>query len=302
MLEHINALIDADVTDVLISAPNGVWVQRDGSVERTGLNLTEEQVRRLAIELIDLGDRHIDDATPCVDVRLDGGVRVHAVLAPVSVGGTEISIRIPNARALTLSELVASGVVSRAVEAFLGEAISAKLTFLISGSAGAGKTTFLGVLMSTVPEGERLISIEDVAELRIKHPRRVSLETRQANTEGRGAISIANLIETALRMRPDRLIVGECRGAETIDMLRAFTTGHAGGGSTIHANSLDDTATRLDSLGALAGMPSTALARLACAAIDLVVHIDRSDVSRRVTVGRLHVEGGVLVVHEIDFD
>jgi pilus assembly protein CpaF len=302
MLERINALIDVDVTDVLISASNGVWVQRDGSAERAALTLTEQQARRLAIELIDLGDRHIDDATPCVDVRLDGGVRVHAVLAPVSVGGTEISIRIPNARALALSEMVTRGEMSRALEVFLGEAISAKLTFLISGSAGAGKTTLLGALMSAVPDGERLISIEDVAELRIEHPRRVSLEARQANTEGRGAISIADLIATALRMRPDRLIVGECRGAETIDMLRAFTTGHAGGGSTIHANSLEDTATRLDSLGALAGMPSTALARLACAAIDLVVHIDRTEAGRRVSVGRLRVDGGVLAVHQIALD
>ena len=300
MLAAINALIDDDVTDVLIGSASGVWVQRASGVSRASLELSEQQARSLAVQLIDMGGRHLDDASPCVDVRLGDGVRVHAALAPVSVSGTEISIRLPTRKRLALADFVTDGLLTPAHLALFQSAIESRLPILVSGSAGAGKTTFLGALMSSVPTAERIITIEDVAELRIDHDRRVALETRQANSEGRGALDIAELIRQSLRMRPDRLVVGECRGAEVVDMLRAFTTGHSGGGSTIHANSLEDVAVRLDSLGALAGIGSDAMARLATAAIDLVVHIGQADSRRHVEIGRVKVVGGVLEVIPLD--
>lgn len=295
MLDHINALLDDDVTDVFISASSGVWVQRGAVASRSTLELTEAQTRELAVRLVDWGGRHIDDASPCVDVRLDGGVRVHAALAPVSVRGTEISIRLPTRSVSTLSDWLSSGGMSRDVSERLHRAVAMSETLLISGATGAGKTALLACLMSEVPSEQRIITIEDVAELQIEHPRVVGLEARQPNTDGRGEITIAELVRQSLRMRPERLVVGECRGPEVVDMLRAFTTGHSGGGSTIHANSLGDVAVRLDSLAALAGMSSSALARLAHAAIDLVVHIDVVEGIRQVSLATLVVRDGVLV-------
>jgi pilus assembly protein CpaF len=294
VLEQINALIDADVTDVFIGSATGVWLQRPKGVSRAPLNFTEEQVREFAVSLIDLGGRHIDDAMPCVDVRLGGGVRVHAVLSPVSVHGTEISIRFPSGAIRSLEDWVCGGGLSSEAASRLKFAVEARHTILVSGATGAGKTSLLSCLMSAVDHGERIITIEDVAELQISHPRCVGLEVRQANTDGRGEISVADLVRQSLRMRPERLVVGECRGAEVVDMLRAFTTGHAGGGSTIHANSMSDVAVRLDSLAALAGMDSEALARLATAAIDLVIHISCDAGIRHVTVGKLVVVDGIL--------
>lgn len=295
MLDHINALLDDDVTDVFISASSGVWVQRGAVGSRSTLELTEAQTRELAVRLVDWGGRHIDDASPCVDVRLDGGVRVHAALAPVSVRGTEISIRLPTRSVSTLRDWVSSGGMSRDVCERLQRSVAMRETLLISGATGAGKTALLACLMSEAPGEQRIITIEDVAELQIEHPRVVGLEARQPNTDGRGEISIAELVRQSLRMRPERLVVGECRGPEVVDMLRAFTTGHSGGGSTIHANSLGDVAVRLDSLAALAGMSSSALARLAHAAIDLIVHIDVVEGIRQVSLATLVVRDDVLV-------
>lgn len=295
MLDHINALLDDDVTDVFISASSGVWVQRGAVGSRSTLELTEAQTRELAVRLVDWGGRHIDDASPCVDVRLDGGVRVHAALAPVSVRGTEISIRLPTRSVSTLRDWVSSGAMSRDVCERLQRSVAVRETLLISGATGAGKTALLACLMSEAPGEQRIITIEDVAELQIEHPRVVGLEARQPNTDGRGEISIAELVRQSLRMRPERLVVGECRGPEVVDMLRAFTTGHSGGGSTIHANSLGDVAVRLDSLAALAGMSSSALARLAHAAIDLIVHIDVVEGIRQVSLATLVVRDDVLV-------
>ena len=300
MLDRINALLDADVTDVFIGASSGVWLQRPAGVSRASITLNEREVRELAVSLVDLGGRHLDDATPCVDVKLAGGVRVHAVLAPISVHGTEISIRLPSRRVRTLDDWVMNSSVSAQVHEQLEAAVIARQTILVSGATGAGKTSLLSCLMSGVTREERIVTIEDVAELRIEHPRCVGLEVRQANTDGRGEISIADLVRHSLRMRPERLVVGECRGAEVVDMLRAFTTGHSGGGTTIHANSLADVGVRLDSLAALTGMHSGALARLAAAAIDLVVHIDFTSGWRRLRLGRLVDSGGVLNVVEVD--
>ena len=301
VLEHINDLIDDTVTDVFVNASTGVWLQRDHHRARADLACTESEVRELAVELVELGGRHIDDASPCVDVRLGGGVRVHAVLAPVSVGGTEVSIRLPRASTLTLNSWMTDGTLTESQVGEFRRLVQQRATFLVSGATGAGKTSFLAALMSEVTHDQRIVTIEDVAELAIAHPRCVRLEARQNNTDGRGEISIAELVRQALRMRPDRLVVGECRGVEVVDMLRAFTTGHSGGGSTIHASSLSDVAIRLDSLAALAGMMPDAMARLAVSAIDVVVHIDHDEGVRRLACARLINDDGILRAVTIAF-
>ena len=295
MLDRINALITSDVTDIYIGGA-GIWVQRDGGATRADIHLTESQVRELAIKLVNLGGRHIDDASPCVDVRLAEGVRVHAVLSPVSIGGTEISIRVPRPDFQRLHDWVSAGDISPAMAERLRDVVKQRQTVLVSGATGAGKTALLASLMSEVESHQRIITIEDVAELKIQHPRCVGLEVRQPNTDGRGEISIADLVRHSLRMRPERLIVGECRGAEVVDMLRAFTTGHSGGGTTLHANTLSEVAVRIDSLGALAGMSSPAIARLASSAIDVIIHIQNDAGRRRMSLGRFVVENGILCV------
>jgi pilus assembly protein CpaF len=294
----LNSLIDDEVTDLFISGRNGVWVRRRRGIEQASVSITENDVRNLAVALIDAGGRHIDDANPCVDVRLGDGVRVHAVLSPVSVGGTEISIRVPARIPLDLNELVASSELGAVQRRFLETAVASGLTFLVTGSTGSGKTTLLAALMSCVPVDERIITIEDVAELRITHPRVVALEARQPNTEGLGGVGVVELIRQSLRMRPDRLVVGECRGADVVDMLRAFTTGHGGGGSTLHANALEEVPIRILSLAALSGLGSAAISLLARAAIDVVVHIDTRAEGRTLHFGRFVNESDGLRVEE----
>ncbi len=301
MLENLTSLLDDSVTDVFVSPTSGVWIHRGTAVERSSLELTEEDVRALAVELIDRGGRHLDDASPCVDVALDGGVRVHAVLWPVSAGGTEVSIRIPARQRPALESFREEGAMSPQVESALRSAVAGEKTILVTGSAGAGKTTLLRALLELVPQRERIVVIEDVAELRLAHPRAVGLETRVANVERIGEIGVAELIRQSLRMRPDRLVVGECRGADVVDMFIAFTTGHAGGGSTLHASSLSDVATRLGALCALAGVSDETTTSLALAAIDLVAHIDRVGSERSIVLGRpRRNDSGQLVIEPVE--
>ena len=290
MLEYINSRLDDTVTDVFISARSGLWLHRDGHVERDRLVPQESEVRELASRLIDSAGRHIDAAQPCADAALPGGVRVHAVLAPVSVNGTEISLRFPRTLALSLDDFVGSGVLTPAQRSFLSQAVKHKKTFLVTGATGAGKTTLLAALMREVPDHERIVSVEDVAELAIVHPRVSSLETRQANVEGIGELGVRELLRQALRMRPDRLVVGECRGADVVDMLVAFTTGHPGGGSTLHALGVDQVPTRLVALAGLSGMPAVSSASLAVAAIDLIVHVEQLKGNRRISLGRFTLD------------
>lgn len=301
MFESLTALLDDSVTDVFVSPTSGVWLHRGADVERLVMEFTEEQVRALAVELVDRGGRHLDDANPCVDVALEGGVRVHAVLWPVSAGGTEVSIRIPSRKPQTLESFRAEGALSAVTELSLRGAVAGKKTILVTGAAGAGKTTLLRALLELVPERDRIVVIEDVAELRLAHPRAVCLETREANVERIGEIGVAELIRQSLRMRPDRLVVGECRGADVVDMFIAFTTGHGGGGSTLHASSLSDVATRLGALCALAGVSAETTTTLALAAIDLVAHIDRARSGRSISLGcPRRDDSGRLVIEPVD--
>ena len=293
---HVARLVASpDVTDVFVNGGEDVWVDRGAGLVRADVGpLSDAQARDLAVRLVALGGRHVDEATPCVDVRLAGGVRVHVVLAPVSPTGALISIRVPQARRLDLDALAGSGMFDRdpaKLDRIL-RAVGARTNLLITGAGGSGKTTLLAALLAQAASDERIVTIEDVAELRIDHPHVVALQTRQANVEGAGDLGLERLLRESLRMRPDRLVLGECRGGEVREMLSALNTGHDGGASTLHANSLDDVPARLEALGALAGMNTSAIARQAVSAIGLVLHVERAAGSRRVAaVGRLVLVG-----------
>jgi len=285
------------VTDLLINGEAGLWVDSGrGLVHEPEFAYPERALRELAVRLIALGGRHIDEASPCVDVRLADGIRVHAVLPPVSSCGTLISIRLPNASRFSLDALAAAGLcgagnAAQATVDRLRQTVRNRVNVLITGAAGSGKTTLLAALLAETPADERIIAIEDVAELRIAHPHVVGLEARQANLEGAGRISTDVLLREALRMRPDRLVLGECRGAEIRELLAALNTGHDGGAGTLHANSLNDVPARIEALGALAGMSVESVARQTVSAIGLILHLERHDGVRRLAeVGRFALD------------
>ncbi|KAJ1681881.1 hypothetical protein LUZ63_022891 [Rhynchospora breviuscula] len=279
-------LEDPEVTDVFVNGAAGLFVDRGAGAEpQPGWRASGEEVRELAVALIALGGRHIDDATPAVDVRLEGGLRVHAVLPPIAADGAVISIRVPRVDAPDLAALRERGMFDAHLHRRLEAIVAARENLLVTGAAGAGKTTLLAALLGCAPASERIVTIEDVAELRIVHPHHVRLEARQANLEGVGAVGLARLVREALRMRPDRLVVGECRGEEVRELLSALNTGHDGGAGTLHANGLDDVPARLEALGALAGLDDRALARQVASAIHHVVHVGRDAAGRRVVQG-----------------
>jgi pilus assembly protein CpaF len=300
-IEPITAYLDdPEVTDVFVNGATGLFVDRgQGAARVAAWRAAEADARALAVALIGIGGRHVDDATPCMDVRLEDGVRVHAVLPPISAEGTAISIRIPRLESVSLDLLQEHGMFGSAVAARLRDAVARRENLLITGAAGAGKTTLLAALLAAAPPEERIVTIEDVAELRIDHPHHVRLEARQANLEGVGAVGMPRLVREALRMRPDRLVVGECRGEEVRELLSALNTGHDGGAGTLHANSLEDVPARLEALGALSGLGDQALARQVVSAIGLVLHVERDPqgVRRLAGVGRpLIDDSGRLVI------
>lgn len=293
-------LSDPAVTDVFVNGAGEVWLDRGEGLEVCPvLPLDESGVRELAVRLIALGGRHIDEASPCIDVRLHDGIRVHAVLPPISPGGTLLSIRLPRVRRLTIDDLVATGFFDTVPVDTVIELVCTRSNILVTGAGGSGKTTFLSALLATAPPTDRLIAIEDIAELQVDHPHFISLEARQSNLEGAGEVGLDRLVREALRMRPDRLILGECRGAEVRELLSALNTGHDGGAGTLHANSLADVPARLEALGALAGLGVTAIARQAVSAIDAVLHVERSLGVRRIAqLGRLTVSDAGRLVAE----
>jgi pilus assembly protein CpaF len=289
---------DGPVTDLFVNGDRGLWVDRGSGAERDpSWAAGEAEVRALAVQLVARGGRHIDEASPAVDVRLGAGIRVHAVLPPVSASGTTISVRVPRAGGFSLAALARAGMVDEAQEAVLRDAVGSRKNLLVTGAGGTGKTTLLAALLAEAPERERLVVIEDVAELQVDHPHVVSLEARQANLEGSGRVGLDALLREALRMRPDRLVVGECRGAELRELLAALNTGHDGGAGTLHANSLADVPARLEALGSIAGLSPDALARQTVSAFDLVLHLDRAGGRRRLAqMGRFGQSGDRLVV------
>ncbi|MCU1544062.1 MAG: type II/type pathway secretion protein [Microbacteriaceae bacterium] len=268
---------DATVTDVFVNGPGPVWVDRGVGTVASSITVDEEALRDLAVRLMALAGRHIDETSPCVDARLHDGIRVHAVLPPVSTRGTLLSIRLPRIRRLSLDDLAGAGFFGPGALEFVRGLVARRRNVLVTGAGGSGKTTLLAAMLGAAPPGERIVAIEDVAELRVDHPHFVSLEARQANLEGAGAVPLDRLVREALRMRPDRLVLGECRGAEVRDLLAALNTGHDGGAGTLHANSLGDVPARLEALGALAGMSADAVSRQAVSAISAVLHLERRD-------------------------
>lgn len=276
-------LRDPAITDVLVNHPEEVWVDGETGLRRVNVSFPDEAaIRRLAQRLADAAGRRLDDASPYVDARLRDGTRLHAVLPPVAPEGTCMSLRLPRRRAFTLPELVQAGSVPQGGADMLRALITARLAFLITGGAGTGKTTLLSALLSLASPGERLLLVEDSAELNPNHPHVVRLETRPPNVEGTGGVSLHQLVRQALRMRPDRLIVGEVRGAEVVDLLAALNTGHEGGCGTLHANTAADVPARLEALAVAAGLSRAALHSQVTAAIDVVVHLVRDRGRRRV--------------------
>ncbi|GII63090.1 hypothetical protein Skr01_31750 [Sphaerisporangium krabiense] len=264
-------LAEPDVTDVLVNGAREVWVDDGHGLRRTPVVFSsEDEVRRLAQRLAAAAGRRLDDACPYVDARLSGGVRLHAILPPVAAEGTCVSLRLPPRRSFTLEELV-PGPGAAAVRAI----IAARLAFLVTGGTGTGKTTLLSAMLSLAEAGERLLLVEDSSELRPLHPHVVRLETRPSNLEGVGEVTLRDLVRQALRMRPDRLVVGEVRGSEVVDLLGALNTGHEGGCGTLHANNPADVPARLEALACAAGLTREAVHSQIAAALDAVIHVVR---------------------------
>ncbi len=268
-------LQDPQVTDVLVNGVQ-VWVDRGEGLVRAPITMSSgEQVRRLAQRLAAACGRRLDDGMPYVDGRLSDGSRLHAVLPPIATGGPYLSLRTFRLRARPLAELVPAQLAE-----LLMAIVEARLSFLIAGGTGSGKTTLLNAMLSAVSPRERIVMVEDAAELNPAHPHVVGLQARGSNVEGQGGVGLADLVRQALRMRPDRLVVGECRGAELAELLGALNTGHEGGASTIHANRSADVPTRLEALGLLGGVPLPALRAQIAAAFQVVLHLRRSPAGR----------------------
>jgi pilus assembly protein CpaF len=295
------------VTDVLVNGAAEVWVDCGDGLELTGVRFPDDaSVRRLAQRLAATGGRRLDDATPHADVRLPDGTRFHAVLAPTARPGTMVSLRVPRARVFTMADLVAAGAITDEGAELLAAIVAARSAFLVTGGTGTGKTTLLAAMLSLVDPRERLVLVEDSSELRPSHPHVVGLEARPPNIEGAGEITLRTLVRQALRMRPDRLVVGEVRGSEVVELLAALNTGHAGGCGTVHANSATDVPARLEALALAAGLPQAAVHSQLAAALDVVVHVVRGpDGVRRVAqvgVPRRGPDGLVALEIAVSFD
>jgi pilus assembly protein CpaF len=272
------------LTDILVNGADQVVIDSGQGLIDTGIHFADDDaVRQLASRLAASVGRRLDDGSPFVDARLANGVRFHAVLAGIATPGTCLSLRIPARRTISFEQWEGSGGIDAFAGRVLRRVIEKKVAFLITGGTGSGKTTLLGAMLGLVPEAERLVIVEDSRELQPDHPHVVSLESRPANAEGVGMVSMADLVRQGLRMRPDRLVVGEVRGIELRDLLQALNTGHEGGCGTIHANSTVDLPARLEALGALAGLGRAAMAAQTLAAIKLVIHVTRQDGSRQVS-------------------
>lgn len=280
-------LDEPGTTDVLVNGPDDVWVDRGAGLERADVAFASAaDVRALAVRLAAAGGGRLDDACPVVDARLPDGTRLHAVVAPVCEAGAVISLRVLRPRGFALADLVARGTVPAAWAPLLRRLVERRASVLVSGGTGTGKTTLLAALLALVPADERVVCVEEARELVPDHPHVVPLTARRPNVEGAGGVDLADLVRAALRMRPDRIVLGECRGAEVREVLMALNTGHEGGLATIHANDVGVIPARLEALAALAGMDRAAVAAQAASGLDVVLHLR---LSRQEGVTRRHV-------------
>lgn len=279
-------LRDPDVTEVMINGPEEIYIERGGVITRAEVRLeNEEQIYHLIERVIGPLGLRVDESQPFVEARLTDGSRLHAIIRPLSVRGPAVTIRKFSVRPFTLPDLVANGTMDAQMAEFLERAVRSRLNIIVSGGTGSGKTTLLNVLSASIPSNERLITIEEAAELRLARDHVVTLEARPPNIEGKGEVTVRDLLRNALRMRPDRIIIGECRGGEALDMLQAMNTGHEGSLSTCHANSPEDLLVRLETMVMMAemGLPVGPIRQQIASAIDLIIHSARfPDGSRRV--------------------
>ena len=287
-------LADADVTEIMCNSFDEIWVEKAGRITQTDSSFRDESHYRSVIErIVSRVGRRLDEGSPMVDARLPDGSRVNAVIPPLAVHGPVLTVRKFSPDPYTAADLVRFGTMPIALVPVLEACVAGKLNVLISGGTGTGKTTLLNVLSSFIPDGERIITIEDAAELRLQQPHIVSLESRPPNTEGAGEVTIRDLVRNALRMRPDRIVVGESRGAEAFDMLQAMNTGHEGSLTTVHANSPRDALRRLETMVLMAGfdLPVRAIREQVASAIHLVVQLERQPDGRRVVTAVTEVQG-----------
>ncbi|MBI3466970.1 MAG: CpaF family protein [Planctomycetes bacterium] len=298
-------LRDPTVSDILINGPKTVYVERGGRLERTSIAFGDDQhLMKIVQRIVSRVGRRVDETQPMVDARLADGSRFNAIIPPLAIDGALVSIRRFGARPLTADELIANESMTPEMLRFLSACIEARLNVLISGGTGSGKTTLLNVLSSYIPEEERVATIEDAAELQLQQPHVVRMETRAANVEGEGDVSQRDLLRNALRMRPDRIIIGECRGGEALDMLQAMNTGHDGSLTTIHANSTRDALSRLEMMVGMAGfdLPIWIIRRQIASAIQIVVQVARLPGGARKVVRVSEItgmEGDVLSMHDL---
>lgn len=298
-------LQDPTVSEVMVNGPKSIYVERKGRIEKTGLFFdSDEHLLRIIDRIVSPIGRRVDESSPMVDARLPDGSRVNAIIPPLSLIGPVLTIRKFAKTPLTVDDLVENGTLTTEIAEFLKACVEARLNVVISGGTGSGKTTFLNVLSAFIPVDERIVTIEDSAELQLKQEHVVTLESRPPNIEGKGQVSIRQLVINALRMRPDRIVVGECRGAEALDMLQAMNTGHDGSMTTLHSNGPRDTLRRLETMVMMAGydLPLRAIREQISSAIDLIIHQERlKDGTRKVVkVSEVQgMEGDVVVMQDI---
>ncbi len=298
-------LHDDSVTEIMVNGPKQVWVERGGRLYETGVSfIDDEHVRRIISRIIAPLGRRCDDSSPMVDARLPDGSRVNAIIPPLCLNGPSLTIRKFSRQPLTVDDLIRGGSLTAEVAEFLKACVEAQLNIVVSGGTGTGKTTLLNVLSSFIPDDERIVTIKNAAELKLMQRHVVTLESRPANLEGRGEVSIRDLVINSLRMRPNRIVVGECRGGEALDMLQAMNTGHDGSMTTIHANTARDALARMETMVLMAGMdlPARAIREQIAAAVQIVVQIERhKDGSRK--LGRIceitGMEGDVITMSDL---
>jgi pilus assembly protein CpaF len=298
-------LKDPEVTEVMVNGPNRVYVERGGKLTLTGSSFVDEgHLKRIIEKIVAQVGRRVDEASPMVDARLPDGSRVNAIISPLAIGGPFLTIRKFSKDPYTVEDLINFGSFSRPVARFLEACVKGRLNIIVSGGTGTGKTTCLNVLSSFIPDDERIVTVEDAKELQLHQDHVLPLEARPPNIEGKGEVRIRDLVRNALRMRPDRIVVGECRGGEALDMLQAMNTGHDGSLTTIHANAPRDTLSRIETMVLMAGMdlPVRAIREQMASAVDLVVQLTRlRDGTRRIThVSEVQgMEGDVIVLQDV---